>query len=476
MSNRQDGTQPDDVEELHFGDSARGASFDDFIDDGPDGGTPRKKRSVGKIILVTLIVLALVGAAGVAGGWYYMNRLRPINVTVNGTPVETRINTTVQSIMDANGDFGTKPGNLLSVSNKVLDGKGGDKQTITVNGQKLNAADWDSLRLQPDAQITVDNGKDVTERYTVKRETIPHKGPSLDAVDLMGGGAIQYVASPGRDGYKEQWTGAISKETVDKGVVKKAEDFKVTTKTPRPKDGKKYIALTFDDGPSEYTAQYQKILKEKGVHATFFNLSQEAAYFGAQEKSLAADGHEIASHSVSHKYLPKLSRDDLRNEIGKSFGVIEKNSGETGRMFRSPYGAFERQQWRDSYDIISSNVLWTIDTEDWKRPGPDKIRDTVLQQAENGSIVLMHDGGGDRSQDIDALPGILDGLKKQGFTFVTIDELIEMSGQRLPGDGDGAADGDGTSEGASSEGASSEDTSRAGDAAEPGDEGDGNAA
>ncbi|MBW3088557.1 polysaccharide deacetylase family protein [Bifidobacterium sp. 82T24] len=433
MSNTENGAQSDDapVEELHFGDSARGANFDDFIDDGTDGdygGAPRKKRSVGKIILVTLIVIALVAAAGVAGGWYYMNRLRPITVTVNGTPVETHINTTVQSIMSSNDDFGTKPGNLLSVTNKVLDAKGGDKQTITVNGQTLKAADWNTTRLQSDAQITVKNGKDTVEDHTVKRETIPYKGPSLDGVDLMGGGAIQYVESPGRDGYKEQWTGKISKETVDKGVVKKAEDFKVTTKTPRPKDGKKYIALTFDDGPSEYTAKYQKILKEKGVKATFFNLSEEASYFGPQEKSLAEDGNEIASHSVSHKYLPGLQKNDLRNEIGKSFGVIEKNTGDNGRMFRSPYGAFERQQWLDSYDIISMNVLWTIDTEDWKRPGADKIKEAVLSQAENGSISLMHDGGGNRDQDVEALPGIIDGLKAKGFTFVTVSELIKLDG------------------------------------------------
>ncbi|NEG95472.1 polysaccharide deacetylase family protein [Bifidobacterium sp. SMB2] len=421
------------IEELDFGGSARGANFDDFLEDDEsprNGGHAGngKRRSPGKIAFIIVLVIALLAGSGVGGYWLWENRFRPITVSVNGTTTRTHINVSIDDLMNDNDSFGTKPGNLLSVSNKVLDANGGGKQAVVVNGAAVKAADWQNTRLQQDAVVTVTNGKDTVEKHTVKRETIAHKGPSLDSVNLMGGGAIQYVESPGRDGYSEKWTGEISKETVDKGVVKKPEDFKVTTKTPQPKDGKKYIALTFDDGPSEYTAQYQQILKEKGVKATFFNLSEEAANYGEQEKSLAEDGHEIASHSVSHKYLPKLSRDELRNEIGKSFGVIEKNSGQNCRMFRSPYGAFTAQQWLDSYDIISSNVLWTIDTEDWKRPGADKIKSAVLSQAGNGSIVLMHDGGGDRSQDVEALPGIIDGLKAEGFTFVTVSEMIKLDG------------------------------------------------
>ena len=93
-------------------------------------------------------------------------------------------------------------------------------------------------------------------------------------------------------------------------------------------------------------------------------------------------------------------------------------------MMRAPYGAFTAQDWGRAGDLISCNVLWNIDTLDWKRPGADAIRSNVLNGAFNGAIVLMHDGGGDRSQDVEALPGIIDGLQKAGYQLVTVSELM----------------------------------------------------
>ena len=95
--------------------------------------------------------------------------------------------------------------------------------------------------------------------------------------------------------------------------------------------------------------------------------------------------------------------------------------------FRAPYGAFGEQQWRDAADLIDMNVLWDIDTLDWKRPGAEAIVKTVLDNAHNGAIVLMHDGGGDRSQDIEALPDIIDKLREQGYEFVTVEQLAAMA-------------------------------------------------
>lgn len=101
----------------------------------------------------------------------------------------------------------------------------------------------------------------------------------------------------------------------------------------------------------------------------------------------------------------------------------------------APYGAFGVQQWKDAADIVDMNVLWSIDTLDWKRPGAKAIHDEVLKNAYNGAVALMHAGGGDRTQDIQALPSIIDDLRKQGYSFVTIDELCEMGGVPKPAQG-----------------------------------------
>jgi len=107
---------------------------------------------------------------------------------------------------------------------------------------------------------------------------------------------------------------------------------------------------------------------------------------------------------------------------------MKKASGVSTRMMRSPYGSFTVDQWKDVYDLIDYNVLWSIDTEDWRRPGAQAIHDAVLNHAYNGAVVLMHDGGGNRDQDIQALPGIIDDLKAQGYEFVTISGLLKLAG------------------------------------------------
>ena len=380
--------------------------------------------TVARKCVTIIMVMVVVAAAGCTSFWMWENRLRPITVTVNGTSVKTRVNTSLITLLNSNDGFGTQAGKLLSVSGKTLDEHGGDRYAVTLGNTEVKSSDLASTRVNDGDVLFVKNGKDTTEPHKVVKAAIPFGND----VNLKGGGTIQYVEQQGVDGVKEQWVGEQSKETVDKKVLKEPVNFKVTTKSPNPQDGKKYIALTFDDGPSKYTQDILNILNEKGVHATFFNLSEQGAEFPDQEKAVAAAGNEVASHSVSHKYLPKLSRDDLRKEINDSFAPIEANTGGSGRMFRSPYGAFEAQQWVDSTDLISMNVLWSIDTEDWRRPGPDKIHDAVLGHARNGSIVLMHDGGGDRSQDIEALPRIIDDLKNEGFTFVTVSEMIKLDG------------------------------------------------
>ncbi|MBB2955532.1 peptidoglycan/xylan/chitin deacetylase (PgdA/CDA1 family) [Bifidobacterium commune] len=376
-----------------------------------------------RVALVGAAVLVVVALLVVVGAWGY-GHLRHIVVSVNGTERQVSANATLGKLLADNGDFKAKKGKLLSVSGKVLKPAGGEPISCTIDGRKVLAGDdANATKLSEGAKITVRDGKDLIEDYDVQSTPIPFN------VVMNGHGVIQKLKQHGIDGVSEVWKGKISGEQVNKGVIKNPQDLVVDTFSPKP-EGRNVIALTFDDGPSEYSAQILDILKEKGVKATFFDVGQHSAAEPQMEQRMVAEGHQVASHSNTHVDMFKLNPQQLQAELSQSLDNIEKASGVTTKMLRAPYGNFGAEQWRYAGDLIDCNVMWSIDTMDWKLPGAQAISDAVLLKAYNGAVVLMHDGGGDRTQDVEALPGIIDGLKAQGFEFVTIDELMAMDGNQ----------------------------------------------
>lgn len=382
------------------------------------GHTDRSR--VPLIVLCALVVLIVAGV-----GWVWF--LRPVHITVNDQAKQVRIGTSLDKYLADNNYFDAQPGKLLSVGGNVIDERGGDRCAVSVNGKEVKPSDMSDLKLEDGNAVTVGNGADTTEEHT--EETVD----VAPGIQMDKGGAIQFVSQWGKAGKKKVWHGKTSGETVDKEVVQEATDMKIASLTPKPSDGGKYIALTFDDGPSSYTQQILDILAQKGVHATFFNLGNQASGKPELTRAVLDGGHELASHTNRHQDLPTLGRDDLRSEITSAFDTLEGASGKRLQMIRAPYGAFTDVEWARSADLISCNVLWNIDTLDWKRPGAAAITDMVLSHAFNGSIVLMHDGGGNRSQDVEALPDIIDKLKAQGYTFLTVSELMAKD-SRFPKD------------------------------------------
>lgn len=385
---------------------------------------PRRHNKRNRIllrILCVLLVVALLCSLGAGGWWMWRHHWRSVDVTVEGTTVSTRVDSTVENLLTHHDNFGHANGDLLAVDGSVLTKGGGKALTVKLaDGTTLAPADLSTTRVPEDGTLTITNGDNVTEAHDVDKTAVAH------GITVNLGGSVQCIDTTGKDGTKEVWTGKQSGIKVDKGVTEKPVDTVIKAYSPSPK-GKKVIALTFDDGPSSYSAPILDILKKKGVKATFFDLGEQSVGMAAIEQRMIKEGHQVASHSNSHPNLAKMSRDDLRNELSEGFANIKKASGVDTKMFRAPYGSFTKQQWQDAYDLIQCNVLWDIDTLDWQKPGAKAIHDTVLNNAHNGAIVLMHDGGGDRSQDVSALPGIIDDLKKQGYSFVTIDELLAMA-------------------------------------------------
>lgn len=419
----------------------------------PTATAPRRRWT--KTLIAVPILVALLVACGCA--WAWQTRWRSIAVTVNGQHLEISAGMTVQQLMAANSDFNARPGKLLALDGTVLNDNGGDPASFTIDNRQVSPADWNSTRLPGDATVAVASGADVTEGHSTEYETVP-RGVSVNVT----GGVVQMVQSRGKDGKREVWVGDVSGQRVEKDVVEQPEDAQVVGVSPHP-EGRNVIALTFDDGPSQqYTGPILDILKDKGVKATFFDVGTYSLAYPDEEKRMIAEGHEVASHSNTHAYLPGLSRGELRSELSAGLQNMQQASGVNTRMIRAPYGAFTADQWKDAYDLIDYNVIWSVDTKDWELPGAQAIRSAAVSGAYNGAVILMHDGGGNRDEDVAALPGIIDDLKGQGYEFVTISELLQMAGaSAAPAEGDGeAGDGgssasDGAGDGASGDGSAS---------------------
>lgn len=194
----------------------------------------------------------------------------------------------------------------------------------------------------------------------------------------------------------------------------------------------KKIALTFDDGPyGTSTAQILDILKEKKVSATFFILGKQVERFPEQARRMVNEGHIIGNHSYDHaKNLASVSAKVFQNNLGTAESTIIKATGVHPILFRPPYGSLSQTM----HDVLKQegyrNVLWTIDPQDWNYPSStsDQIVDRVVKKAAPGAIVLLHDGRDThinfpRDNTVNALPALIDSLKKYGYTFVTIDKL-----------------------------------------------------
>jgi peptidoglycan/xylan/chitin deacetylase (PgdA/CDA1 family) len=185
------------------------------------------------------------------------------------------------------------------------------------------------------------------------------------------------------------------------------------------------VALTFDDGPSApFTDQVIEILRDYAVPATFFCVGLHAKAAPGTLARLTEEGHGIGNHTWSHPFLPDLSRDELLFQIDATSAAIAAVTGEAPGLLRPPYGSQTPDTLRWSAESGLTTVMWDQDTEDWSQPGSAAIASGALDRVTGGSVVLMHDGGGDRSQTVAALPVVVESLLDRGFRLVTVDHML----------------------------------------------------
>ncbi len=193
-----------------------------------------------------------------------------------------------------------------------------------------------------------------------------------------------------------------------------------------PVDGP-YIAMSFDDGPSpKLTPRLLDMLKQRGIKATFFVIGQNAEHSPEIVARAAAEGHEIGNHTWDHPPLTKLSDARAQEEISKTSEAIFKATGKKPTLLRPPYGAVNPRISRLIDQDGMKVVLWSVDPNDWKRPGSAVVERRILAGAKPGAIILSHDI---HPGTIEAMPATLDALLAKGYKFVTISELIAMERQ-----------------------------------------------
>ncbi|MFF5261848.1 polysaccharide deacetylase family protein [Actinomadura viridis] len=234
-----------------------------------------------------------------------------------------------------------------------------------------------------------------------RRRAVPHPSPSP-------------TPTPTPTPRPAPWTPARLTAVKPKTPIRDLKEL-----VPPPPD--RTIALTIDDGPNPtWTPRVLDLLAEHQVHATFFIIGEQVKEYPRLTQRIAAAGHQICNHTMTHPLsFDGLSRKRLKKEIGEAHDLIAQTSGIVPTFFRAPGGA-----WSPAVmDVIGEHGMlpidWAVDPRDWARPGVGRIRKTLMG-SDSGDILLVHDGGGDRSQTVRALRGAIPRLKKRGLTFVAL--------------------------------------------------------
>ena len=184
------------------------------------------------------------------------------------------------------------------------------------------------------------------------------------------------------------------------------------------------IALTFDDGPGPYTPQILSILERQHVPATFFEVGVLEHYFHASTTRIVGDGDVIGDHTELHAPMSKLPAKQQRVQLLEDATAVGRYGALFPRLFRPPYGLWNNATLALLHRYRMLMVLWTVDTNDYQRPGVNAIVKSAVSGARPGAIILFHDAGGDRSETVAALPRVIAQLHRKGYKLVTVPKLL----------------------------------------------------
>jgi len=305
--------------------------------------------------------------------------------------------TTVGDVL-ARAHVTPREGQVLAAKSRKPIGPNGDLAVVRFRGRTVAT----SSVVRQRGTLAVTSGTDTVEAVKVERFPLAPGGlPD----------AIQFVQFAGRPGIQEVSTGQQSKEVVFRRVVQPA--------VPAHRASGKVAALTFDDGPDgRYTPQILAILQAKGVTATFCEVGMWAQAHPELTRQVVAAGHQLCNHTMHHvERLETKPQGTIESEIGDGRRALTTAAGKQPAFYRPPGGSLAPAVTAVAKANHESLLYWSIDTKDWQKPPAASIVAATMAHLRPGAIILLHDGGGDRSATLAALPAIIDQVRAQGYTF-----------------------------------------------------------
>ena len=252
-----------------------------------------------------------------------------------------------------------------------------------------------------------------------RREVAPNMLPASQALALVQGERDKYWLNAKHEVYKGTLELVAQRQTMlARGI--RANDIL------RGDPSRREIALTIDDGPHPvYTQRLLQILKQSGIHATFFVVGEQAERYPALIRAEVAGGHEVGNHTYDHVSLIKIPPEYVDTEIKACGEVLTRITGHPPHLFRPPGGEYNRGVAEAVEALGYKMILYSDDPGDYADPGTGMIETRTLDTISDGGIILLHDGS---AQTLLILPQIIQRLKARGFRFVTVDQLLGSGG------------------------------------------------
>lgn len=378
-----------------------------------------RESRVNRYVILGIGIIAIV-VLGIFFAVYPSIAKHDIYVSYGKDTYQTTSNATVGVVFSKINNGSVQPGNLVSVVGSVIETGTGSPVVLGVNGKVVPN---DTILKNGDV-ITATSGQNVVEKK-ITSQVQGHIG-----FDQRGNGPVVTVVTPGSNPVtavvQGEKSGAEVSRTLAKAGVRPLVQYN-TYSNPTFK----IVALTFDDGPSPtYTKRVLAVLKRYNVHATFFELGYQIKKYPDITREVAAAGNQVALHSEHHIRLAHAPVEKVQKEVTEGKKTIKEVTGKNPTFMRPPYGSVDGSVFDALYENNLGIGLWSIDTRDWSRPGVKHIVRVAKKYSYPGAVILMHDGGGNRQQTVDALPKIIEAYKKAGYNFVTLDEYAQLLKKR----------------------------------------------
>lgn len=334
-------------------------------------------------------------------------------VTIDGTPWRLRAGATAGDVLGA-GLIRSRAGDLVSVEGSVLTTGSGEPVSLWREGEKLRL----TTPLRYGDEIVSRSGGDVREA------TLTLSTAVVQPTIMRGSGPFVRVVRKGSPGVVELTMGEVSRSVIESRTL--VEPVAMVVMRSTPDAPKKMVALTFDDGPWPYsTDAVLRVLQREKVKASFFTIGTQAQRYPAMVRRIAREGHLVENHTMRHRKLvgASIGRTGVRDEIQREQRLVRSLVKRMPQWFRPPGGHVNGVIVDEARRAGTRLVLWDVDPQDWRRPGAGAIVERVCGNVRPGSVVLLHDGGGNRTQTVQSLTWIIRRLKAEGYTFVTLDQL-----------------------------------------------------